>query len=404
MENEPLYLTAREAAAELSISPASLYAYVSRGLIRSEPSPDCRNHRYRAEDVRALKARRSPRGDSSAFNFDADFPLLDSAISTFTEEGPLYRGVPSAALAQTASLEHVATLLWDAADADPFSDTNLPIVSPAMSHISRAAAAAAPVDRTVALLALAGEADPRAFNRVPEGRAAVGARILRLVASAMTGAPPSAVPIHTQIARHWRAQSPHAEDLLRRALVLLADHELNASTFTVRCAVSTGISLYDAVIAGLVAVKGPRHGGAGARGAQFVAQLRDGDAGEIIRERVALGERLPGFGHGIYTKGDPRARELLAALGRAGAEPMLVHDVPAKVLEATGEAANIDYALAVLTTTLGMPTNSELPLFAVARTVGWIAHAMEQLQTGGLIRPRARYIGPAPGRMAAVKR
>lgn len=404
MKNEPLYLTAREAAAELSISAASLYAYVSRGLIRSEPAPDSRGHRYRAEDVRALKDRRTPRGDSRAFNFDADFPLLDSAISTFTEEGPLYRGVPSLALSQTASLEHTATLLWDAANADPFTVDNLPIVSPAMREIFRAASAAAPMERAVAVLALAGDADPRAFNRVTEGRAAVGARILRLVVAAMTGAPPAAMPIHKQIARHWCGENPHAEDLLRRALVLLADHELNASTFTVRCAASTGISLYDAEIAGLVAVKGPRHGGAGGRAAQLVAQLREGDASAIIRERVALGERLPGFGHGIYSKGDPRARELLGALGRAGGDAKLVHEVPARIVEATGEAANIDYALAVLTTTLGMPPNSELPIFAIARTVGWIAHAIEQLQTGGLIRPRARYIGPAPGRMSAVKR
>jgi len=404
MKNEPLYLSAREASAELSISPASLYAYVSRGLIRSEPSPDSRSHRYRAEDVRALKARRAPGGDSRAFNFDADFPLLDSAISTFTEDGPLYRGVPCVSLSLSASLEHAATLLWDAAAADPFADDNLPILSPAMAEIMRAAAAAPAVDRAVAVLALAGDADPRAFNRVPEGRAATGARILRLVAAAMTDGQPSAVPVHRQIARRWSHSDPQAEDLLRRALVLLADHELNASTFTVRCAASTGISLYDAVIAGLVAVKGPRHGGAGARAAQFVAQLRHADAGAIVRERVALGEQLPGFGHGIYAKGDPRARELLAVLGRAGAEPKLVRDVPSKVIEAIGEAPNIDYALAVLTTTLGMPANSELPLFAMARTVGWIAHAMEQMQTGGLIRPRARYIGPAPGKMAALKR
>jgi len=407
MKNEPLYLTAREAAAELSISPASLYAYVSRGLIRSEPSPDSRSHRYRAEDVRALKARRAPSGDSRAFNFDADFPLLDSAVSTFTEDGPLYRGVPCLALSQSASLEHAATLLWDAAATDPFADDNLPILSPAMSEIFRAAAGAPAVDRAVAILALAGDADPRAFNRVPEGRAATGARILRLVVAAMTDGKPSAVPVHRHVAQRWTqhgsGKNPHAEDLLRRALVLLADHELNASTFTVRCAASTGISLYDAVIAGLVAVKGPRHGGAGARAAQLVAQLRQADAGAIVRERVALGEGLPGFGHGIYGKGDPRARELLAVLAWAGADATLVRDVPAKVLEATGEAPNIDYALAVLTTTLGMPANSELPLFAIARTVGWIAHAIEQMQTGGLIRPRARYIGPAPGRMAALK-
>src|SRR3990170_3009712 len=114
-KTEALYLSAREAAAELAVSPATLYAYVSRGLIRSEPSADTRAHRYRAEDVRALKDRRAPSAEPRAFrSFDADLPVLDSAVSTITGEGPVYRGVDCVALAETASLEHTATLLWDA--------------------------------------------------------------------------------------------------------------------------------------------------------------------------------------------------------------------------------------------------------------------------------------------------
>src|SRR5690349_14966684 len=93
-KKEPLYLSAREAAAELAISPASLYAYVSRGLIRSEPSPDSRSHRYRAEDIRGLKQRRVPSPEPRGMrSFDADLPVMDSAISTITEDGPIYRGV-----------------------------------------------------------------------------------------------------------------------------------------------------------------------------------------------------------------------------------------------------------------------------------------------------------------------
>jgi citrate synthase len=192
--------------------------------------------------------------------------------------------------------------------------------------------------------------------------------------------------------------------LIRRALVLLADHELNASAFTVRCAASTGLNLYDAMIAGLVALKGPKHGGAGVLAAQLVKMLVDRDVAPIIRERVALGERFAGFGHGVYKHGDPRAHALLDALARAGAAEKLTREIPERILEATGEFVNIDYALAVLVHTLGLPPGHELVLFAMARTVGWIAHASEQLRHGGLIRPRARYIGPAPGRSPASNR
>ncbi|WP_291848088.1 citrate synthase family protein [Bradyrhizobium sp.] len=396
-----LYLSAREAAAELAISPATLYAYVSRGLIRSEPSPDSRSHRYRAEDIRTLKARRTPSPEPRGLrSFDADLPVLDSAVATITEEGPVYRGVKCVDLAERDTLEHAATLLWDIAGVDPFDQDNCPVVSDEMRGVAEITRKAGAIDRTIAVLALASSADPRAFTRADEGRAMVGGRIMRLVVATMLNAEPSAKPLHLQIARGWAPDNKHAPDLVRRALVLLADHELNASTFTVRCAASTGLNLYDAVIAGLVALKGPRHGGAGVLAAQLLKTLAERDVAPVIRERVALGERFAGFGHGVYQRGDPRARALLAALARAGAERKLTHEIPERIAEATGEFVNIDYALAVLVRTLGLAPGHELVLFAMARTVGWIAHACEQLRHGGLIRPRARYVGPAPGRGA----
>ena len=164
------------------------------------------------------------------------------------------------------------------------------------------------------------------------------------------------------------------------------------------------LNLYDAMIAGLVALKGPKHGGAGVLAAQLVKTLVDDDVAPVIRERVALGERFAGFGHGVYKHGDPRAHALLDALTRAGAAPKLTREIPERIAEATGEFVNIDYALAVLVHTLGLPPGNELVLFAMARTVGWIAHASEQLRHGRLIRPRARYIGPAPGRSPAAGR
>lgn len=405
MKNSPgLYLSAREAAAELAISQATLYAYVSRGLIRSEPSPDSRSHRYRADDVRSLKERRAPAPEPKGFrSFDAELPVLDSSVATITAAGPIYRGVNCVELAEKDTLEHAATLLWDVTTIDPFAADNRPVVSEEMSAIAAAAGRAAPLDRAIAVLALATSADPGAFNRAAEGRALVGARIVRLLVATMLNASPSTELLHLQIAKVWAPEHKHAPDLIRRALVLLADHELNASTFTVRCAASTGLSLYDAVIAGLAALKGPKHGGAGVLASQLVKTLIDRDVAPLIRERVALGERFAGFGHGIYKRGDPRAVSLLDALNRAGAPRKFTREVPERIAEATGEFVNIDYALAVLVHSLRLPAGSELALFAMARAVGWIAHACEQLQHGRLIRPRARYVGPFPGRGAVLE-
>jgi citrate synthase len=393
--DDALYLTARDAATELSVSPATLYAYVSRGLIRSEPGDNPRSRRYRAEDVRGLKNRRAPLVEGQGLK-SADLPVMDSAVSTITEEGPIYRGVRAVTLAENATFEQCATLLWDSKSADPFAKTNMPVISPSMRAVLEATRDAPPIDRAVAVLSLASEADPRAFNSVSEGRAATGARILRLAVAAMIGTEPSAEPLHRQIARAWAPKHRHAEDLIRRALVLLADHELNASTFTVRCAASTGICLYDAMIAGLVALKGPRHGGVGPLAARLLDTLLAGDIAQIIRTRVAEGERMPGFGHMIYREGDPRAVSLFSALVKTGIDKRLAVEIPDRIREATGAFANCDYALAVMRRSLDLPVGSETTIFAMARIAGWIAHASEQLESHKLIRPRARYTGPAP--------
>src|SRR5271154_3887994 len=223
---EPLYLDARQAAAELSVTAATLYAYVSRGLIRSEPEEGARTRRYRADDVRALKNRRAPPGESRT---ESESPVLDSSISTLTQEELIYRGVSAVVLSRTATLEQTATLLWDATGADPFGSTNLPAISPAMRAIFEATRTVSALERVIAVLALAAEADPRAYNRGANGRTLTGGRILRLVAAAIAGVEPSAEPIHRQIARAWASNVPKAEDFIRRVLVLLAEHELNAS-------------------------------------------------------------------------------------------------------------------------------------------------------------------------------
>src|SRR3979490_3402489 len=228
-----LYLSAREASAELAISPATLYAYVSRGLIRWEPSSDSRSHRYRAEDIRGLKERRTPSPEPRGLkSFDADLPVMDSAISTITEDGPIYRGVNCIELAEADTLEHAATLLWDVTGADPFSSDNCPHVSAERRGVAEAARDAAPIDRTIAVLALAASADPRAFTRAADGRALVGGRILRLVIATMLNGTSSPEPLHLQIAKAWAPDNKRAADLIRRALVVVAAHQLNGSAFT----------------------------------------------------------------------------------------------------------------------------------------------------------------------------
>lgn len=390
-----LYMTAQEAAATLSVSPATIYAYVSRGMIRSEASSDGRAKRYRADDVRALKDRRAP--PEARQPIESASPLaLDSAICLIAPDGPFYRGASAVELSARASFEHVATLLWDSADDDPFAARGLETLWAALAGPAAALEGRPFIDRAAALMALAASGDPASVNGTVAGGAAIGARAVRVLAALAAGRTPSRDPVHRTLAEAWAPGHRHAADLIRRALVLIADHELNASTFAARVAVSTGASVYDGLVAALATLKGPRHGGASARAARFVAQI-DADAPErAIKDLRSGGERLPGFGHPLYRAADPRAVALLTALGAAGADRRLTEGVVRAAHEVAGVDPNIDYAFAVLSHHLGLPPETGLTLFAIGRTAGWTAHAIEQRATGRLIRPRARYTGPAP--------
>lgn len=393
--NEALYMTAQEAAATLSVSPATIYAYVSRGLIRSEASAEGRSKRYRAEDVRALKERRAP-ADAKAPVETATPYALDSAICLITPEGPFYRGSSAVELSQSASFEHVATLLWDAKDGDPFAETGTDVLWQKLEPYVAGLADRPFSDRATAIMALASSLDPAAYNGTNAGGATIGVRAIRLLTALATGRAPDRRPIARQLADAWAPGKREAADLLRRALVLIADHELNASTFAARVAISTGTSIYDALSAALTTLKGPRHGGASTRAVRFIARIAASDAETEIREMRSMGERIPGFGHMLYRMADPRATALLKALTAAGADRKLTEGAVAAAWSVAGVDPNIDFAHGVLSHHLGLPPLAELALFAIGRTAGWTAHAMEQRATGQLIRPRARYVGPAP--------
>jgi citrate synthase len=187
-------------------------------------------------------------------------------------------------------------------------------------------------------------------------------------------------------------------EILRRCLVLIADHELNASTFVARCVASTGATPYAVVSAALSALSGRRHGGASARAEALFAELaRGGDAMTVMAGRLARGEDLPGFGHFLYPAGDPRASTILAAITRTLPQSRrLIESAAFAGTRLTGRHPNVDFALAAAATSLALPRNAALALFILGRAVGWIAHAIEQYESGVLIRPRARFTGPQP--------
>lgn len=381
------YLTATEAAARLGVKPASLYVYVSRGLLRSEPGSG-RSRRYRTEDVDRLIARRD--GAEGALDFGA--PVLDSALTRIADGRFYYRGRDALALAETATLEEIACLLWNTTASGPFDRRNLP------RAIAQPAGRLEPTIRLQAVLPLAGIADTGASASDREARLAAAGRVLRLVAGTLVGKRPSVTSADRLLAASWKAP-PAAASLIRAALVLCADHELNASSFVARCVASTGASLYDAVSAGLAALQGPRHGGATRRVTALWFKEIDtaGDPARAISERARRGDGFPGFGHPLYPDGDPRARFLLGALAKAfprESSTRRLQAVADAVTLQTGARPNLDFALVALARLARLPETAPMMIFTLGRTVGWLAHALEQQETGRLIRPRARYIGP----------
>jgi len=405
---ENLYLSAREAAAELGVSLATLYAYVSRDLIRSEPVPDTRARRYRAEDVRALKRRRMERGadtQSAADTARASMsfggqPVLDSAISLIADGKLYYRGSEATLLARTSSLEQVAALIWGCRDFQPFTRDTVPKMSPALEELAARLAQAPRIERCLALLPLAALDDPAVYNMTDRGLAATGARLLRFVAAVIAGVPPSPEPVHAVLARALTFGDRRASELIRAALILCADHELNASAFTVRCVAGTGATLYAAAQAGICAAQGPRHGGLSGRVEGFLADMANRqDAGDAVLQRLKDNDPVPGFGHPLYPEGDPRAAALIALMREThGDDPAFVRSQ--KIIEimeeAGGLAPNIDFAIGALGASLRMPRGAGLSLFVLGRLAGWIGHAIEQYRSGQMIRPRARYTGEAP--------
>ena len=377
------WLPADVALATLGVRPQTLYAYVSRGRIAARPDPaDPRRSHYRASDIAALttrKARGRKAADVAADAIAWGEPVLASAITTVAGGRLFYRGRDAARLAETETLEGVARLLRGVDGVALPRDRREP---PPEGPSARA--------RAFAALARRAALDAPCIGRAPNDLAVEAATLLDVVADAVVGGVDGGAT-HERLGRAWGC-GRSGMDLIRRALVLLADHELNASTFAARVAASTGASLAACALAGLSALSGPRHGGVFTRVAGLAEEARLSGPGEAVAARLAHGMAAPGFGHPLYPEGDPRARALFATF----APPPALAALRGAVEVATGERDNVDFALVALTQTLALPEEAPFALFAVARCAGWLAHAMEQASSGALIRPRARYVGAAP--------
>jgi citrate synthase len=370
----------------LGVKPQTLYAYVSRGRIEARPDPeDSRKRLYRAEDIARLAERRG-RGRKAADVATGAIawgePVLASAL-TLVERGRLYyRGRDVGELAKSGTLESVAALLWNCPDPDVFTRQAGPRIR------LRGAAQA----RAFAALAARAGVDPPALGRAPAALWAEGASLVGDLAGAL-GSGVETGPLHAGLAGAWGLDD-QAADAIRRILVVVADHELNASAFAARVAASTGASLAASALAGLSTLSGPHHGGAAARVAALATDADRLGPEQALRTWMARGDQPPGFGHPLYPDGDPRAAALLGAFAP---DPSL-SALKTAAEGLTGQRANVDFALVAATRRFGMPDDAPFALFALGRSVGWIAHALEQLQGGGLIRPRARYTGPSPSR------
>lgn len=371
-----MWMTAEEALRRLKSKPQSLYANVSRGRVRAKPDPaDQRRSLYFAEDVDRLAARSRGRRPAQAVAAEAvnwGEPVLASGISTVRGGRLSYRGSDAAELARTATLEQVAALLW-----------NLPQVVVE----SRETSISPSIETLFVKVAMRAAVEPPVGGQGGIGLAESAIEVLSAVSDAVAGG--GAALIHERLAQRWGREE--AGDGIRRALVLLADHELNASTFAARVAVSTGASLWAGTLAGLATLTGPRHGTAArevrALAGDIGADLLDAE--DALREWLGEGRQVPGFGHRLYPLGDVRARALLEGFVPRPAFATFLQ--AAKTL--TGEDPNIDFALAALADRYDLPDEAPLTLFALGRSVGWLSHMMEQIRSGQLIRPRARYVG-----------
>ena len=380
-------LSAGEAAALLGVSRATLYAYVSRGLVASEPGPGpSRARRYPRTALDSFRERRDrarDRGLAAHGSLHWGLPVLDSSLTLIADGRCSYRGRDVVRLSRESGFEGVAALLWTGEPADatrlfgdlpPSPGGAAPGATTLAEHLAAAGGATVVTPTAPDAVVL------RGATRVLAGMfAAAGARGEGALAE--------------RLAHGWGVPGHGAA--IDAALVLSADHELNVSAFTARCVASADAPLEHIVLAALCALHGRRHGGLTERVEALVADAgRDGPRDAVARWLGDEGD-LPGFGHPLYPDGDPRGAELLRRAGLPADDP--VTRLVGLARDQLGAEPTLDLGLAALARARGLPRGAAFHLFALGRTAGWIAHALETRDDARLIRPRSRYVGPPAG-------
>ncbi|MCM3848149.1 citrate synthase [Pseudonocardia sp. DR1-2] len=401
------YLTVAETAERLGVKRETVYAYASRGLLTSVRGAQRRGSRFAQEEVEALAARGRESGEPSG-----TVERIRTRITLVADGGPWFRGLAVPALAGSEDLEHVAALLWEVPGRVPF-DADPDLLAPARAVLAAAPAGARATDRFRLAVAAVAAADPLRADARPGAVVATASSLLGTVVTALAGDPGAAGGpgvagaglaerlLPALVRDPDRAPAPATAGHVRAALVLLADHGLASSTVAARVAASTLADVHAVVSAGLGALDGPRHGLVSGLAHRFLADALDDPPGALA-QRLRAGERVPGFGHSVYRGTDPRATVLLDRLRADPAADDVVACVDAVVAGmdrgGDGPAANVDLALAALMHAHDLRPDAGELLFACARTVGWVAHALEEYAEPGLrFRPTGVYTGPRPG-------
>lgn len=417
------YVDAPAALALLGVQASTLYAYASRGLIRRAPGPDGRRRLYHRADLERLRARhdaRSGHGPTAAAALRWGEPVLASAITAIDPlRGPLYRGEAAVALALAdRTIESVAERLWASPTAERSAAARWRAAARSAARPGPGYAAALPRRghphaRMAALITRAALDDDDRFDAPLVEELSRGRRIMHLLVHALAprspgpssgrrrGSPPASAPATALAPRIAQvlglAETPLVHQAIDAALVLMADHELNASSFAARVAASTGADLYMCVTAALATVSGPEHGSAPDRVEALIAEIGKPErATAVVRARARRGESVPGFGHRLYAAGDPRTPPLLARAQDLAPRSTRVRTLLALVevmADAGHPPPSADIGLVAIAEALRMPPGSAGALFALGRSAGWIAHALEQRAQGFMVRPRARYVG-----------
>ncbi len=389
-----LYMSAEAAALELGVSVTTLYAYVGRKQIRSRKVEGTRQRHYWRADIERIK-----RGDKTAVG-DGEIVGRDSDITLVTPDGPFYRGHSAIELSDSFSLEQTAALLWGV-DQDAIFSQPPSQPPPELSQLSGLLAGASSTDRAIALLPFFEHANPRAFDLSALGMARSGADVMRWYAALLCDLErPAADPLHEQVAASVGGGEPVA-GLVRRALVLSADHAFGAGTYAVRAVASTGVSPYRSVLAGFAIVRGRRNTLGRLEG---IARLLDEiatnpDPKSVILRRLQDGEEVPGFASPPpYTSlGDPRALCLLDSLRSVyGDHPTYVRVTAA--LGAADEVLGMKPSFALVNTLFSQLCGLKRGkiLYVLGRCAGWVAHSIEQYHARGAADPTANYKGSLP--------